>query len=89
MLTEAKTDLVRNSAIAGMLQGLEHVNRINAATVAEERGIRVHEEKQNGQRGGAATMIAVELHSAAGTSTPPPPSFTASNRASLSSTAST
>jgi D-3-phosphoglycerate dehydrogenase len=67
MLTEAKTDLVRNSAIAGMLQGLEHVNRINAATVAEERGIRVHEEKQNGQRGGAATMIAVELHSAAGT----------------------
>ncbi len=67
-LTEAKTDLVRNSAIAGMLQGLENVNRINAATIAEERGIRVHEEKQNGQRGGAATMIAVELHSAAGTS---------------------
>jgi D-3-phosphoglycerate dehydrogenase len=67
-LTEAKTDLVRNSAIAGMLQGLEHVNRINAATIAQERGIRVHEEKQNGQRGGAATMIAVELHSAAGTS---------------------
>ncbi len=67
-LTEAKTDLVRNSAIAGMLQGLENVNRINAATIAEERGIRVHEEKQNGQRGGAATMIAIELHSAAGTS---------------------
>ena len=67
-LTEAKTDLVRNSAIAGMLQGLENVNRINAATIAEERGIRIHEEKQNGQRGGAATMIAVELHSAAGTS---------------------
>jgi D-3-phosphoglycerate dehydrogenase len=67
-LTEAKTDLVRNSAIAGMLQGLEHVNRINALTIAEERGIRVHEEKQNGQRGGAATMIAIELHSASGTS---------------------
>jgi D-3-phosphoglycerate dehydrogenase len=67
-LTEAKTDLVRNSAIAGMLQGLEHVNRINAAAIAEERGIRVHEEKRNGQRGGAATMIAIELHSAAGTS---------------------
>ncbi len=44
------------------------MNRINAAAVAEERGIRVHEEKQNGQRGGAATMLAVELHSAAGTS---------------------
>ncbi len=67
-LTEAKTDLVRNSAIAGMLQGLENVNRINAAAIAEERGIRVHEEKQNGHRGGAATMISVELHSASGPS---------------------
>src|ERR1700756_2314211 len=67
-LTEAKTDLVRNSAIAGMLQGLENVNRINAAAVAEERGIRVHEEKQESHRGGAATMLAIDLHSAAGTS---------------------
>jgi D-3-phosphoglycerate dehydrogenase len=67
-LTEAKTDLVRNSAIAGLLQGSENVNRINAAAVAEERGIRVHEEKQESHRGGAATMLAVELHSAAGTS---------------------
>ena len=68
VLTEAKTDLVRNSAIAGLLQGSENVNRINAAAVAEERGIRVHEEKQDSHRGGAATMLAVELHSAAGTS---------------------
>src|SRR5664279_2031258 len=68
VLTEAKTDLVRNSAIAGLLQGSENVNRINAAAVAEERGIRVHEEKQDSLRGGAATMLAVELHSAAGTS---------------------
>ncbi|MFP5237310.1 MAG: phosphoglycerate dehydrogenase [Acidobacteriota bacterium] len=67
-LTEAKTDLVRNSAIAGLLQGSENVNRINAATVAEERGIRVHEEKQNGHRGGAANLLSIELHSAAGTS---------------------
>ena len=65
-LTEAKTELVRNSAIAGLLQGSENVNRINAAAVAEERGIRVHEDKQNGHRGGAGTMLAVELHSAAG-----------------------
>ena len=65
-LTEAKTDLVRNSAIAGLLQGSENVNRINAAAVAEERGIRVHEEKQDGHRGGAATTISIELHSAAG-----------------------
>jgi D-3-phosphoglycerate dehydrogenase / 2-oxoglutarate reductase len=67
-LTEAKTDLVRNSAIAGLLQGSENVNRINAAAVAEERGIRVHEEKQESSRGGAATMLAVELHTASGTS---------------------
>jgi D-3-phosphoglycerate dehydrogenase len=67
-LTDAKTDLVRNSAIAGLLAGSEHVNRINAAAVAEERGIRVHEDKQNGLRGGAGTLLAVELHTATGRS---------------------
>src|SRR5579862_8448582 len=67
-LTEAKTELVRNSAIAGLLQGSENVNRINAATVAEERGIRVHEDKQESSRGGAATILAVELHTASGIS---------------------
>ena len=45
-LAEAKTELVRNAAIAGLLQGSENVNRINAAAVAQERGIRIHEEKQ-------------------------------------------
>jgi D-3-phosphoglycerate dehydrogenase len=44
------------------------VNRINAAAVAEERGIRVHEEKQESLRGGAATLLAIELHTAAGVS---------------------
>lgn len=67
-LTEAKTDLVRNAAIAGLLQGSETVNRINAAAIAEERGIRVHEEKQEGNRGGAANLLTIELHSAAGIS---------------------
>ncbi|HWG21326.1 MAG TPA: phosphoglycerate dehydrogenase [Terracidiphilus sp.] len=67
-LTEAKTDLVRNSAIAGLLEGSETVNLINAAAIAGERGIRVHEEKQDGHRGGAANLLALELHSAAGTS---------------------
>ncbi len=65
-LAEAKTDLVRNAAIQGLLQGSENVNRINAATVAQERGIRVHEEKQASHRGGAATVLTIELHSAAG-----------------------
>jgi len=67
-LAEAKVDLVRNAAIEGLLQGSEHVNRINATSVAQERGIRVHEEKQESHRGGAATVFAIELHSAAGIS---------------------
>ena len=67
-LAEAKTDLVRNAAIEGLLQGSENVNRINAAAVAQERGIRVHEEKQASHRGGTATVLTIELHSAAGKS---------------------
>ena len=67
-LIEAKTDLVRNSAIAGLLEGSENVNRINAAAVAEERGIRVHEDRQHQIRGGAGTALAVKLHTADGTS---------------------
>jgi D-3-phosphoglycerate dehydrogenase len=67
-LAEAKTELVRNAAIAGLLQGSENVNRINAAAVAGERGIRIHEEKTDTHRGGAASVLTVELHTAAGTS---------------------
>jgi D-3-phosphoglycerate dehydrogenase len=67
-LVEAKTDLVRNAAIAGLLQGSENVNRINAAAVAQERGIRVHEEKEESHRGGAATVLTIVLHTAAGES---------------------
>jgi len=67
-LAEAKTDLVRNAAIEGLLQGSENVNRINALTVAQERGIRVHEEKDETHRGGAATLLAIELHTASGRS---------------------
>jgi D-3-phosphoglycerate dehydrogenase len=65
-LAEGKTDLVRNAAIAGLLQGSESVNRINAAAVAAERGIRVHEEKRESHRGGAATILTVALHGSAG-----------------------
>jgi len=67
-LSEAKTELVRNAAIAGLLAGSENVNRINAASVAEERGIRVHEEKQESHRGGAATVLTIELHTSSGSS---------------------
>ena len=67
-LVDAKTELIRNAAIAGLLQGSENVNRINAAAVAEERGIRVHEEKEESPRGGAATVLTVVLHTAQGES---------------------
>jgi D-3-phosphoglycerate dehydrogenase len=67
-LVDAKTDLVRNAAIEGLLQGSENVNRINAAAVAQERGIRVHEDKRESHRGGAATLLTIELHTAAGVS---------------------
>ena len=67
-LVEAKTELVRNAAISGLLQGSENVNRINAAAVAGERGIRIHEEKQESHRGGAATVLTVQLHTAKGIS---------------------
>jgi D-3-phosphoglycerate dehydrogenase len=67
-LAEAKTDLVRNAAIAGLLAGSENVNRINAAAVAEERGIRIHEEKEESPRGGAASVLTIEFHASTGSS---------------------
>jgi D-3-phosphoglycerate dehydrogenase / 2-oxoglutarate reductase len=67
-LTDAKTDLVRNAAIEGLLQGSENVNQINAASVAEERGIRIHEARQETPRGGTASVLGIALHSAAGSS---------------------
>ncbi len=66
-LADSKTDLVRNAAIEGLLQGSENVNRINAAAVAQERGIRIHEDKHESHRGGAATVLTLELHAASGT----------------------
>ncbi|MGA2539352.1 MAG: phosphoglycerate dehydrogenase [Terracidiphilus sp.] len=67
-LAEAKTELVRNAAIQGLLQGSENVNRINAAAVAQERGIRVHEEKTESHRGGSASVLQIELHTPSGSS---------------------
>jgi len=61
-LAELKTELIRNCAIAGVLGPLEQVNRINAASVAAERGIRIHEEKKEAPRGGAGSVLQIELH---------------------------
>jgi D-3-phosphoglycerate dehydrogenase / 2-oxoglutarate reductase len=61
-LAETKTELIRNSAIAGVLGHLEQVNRINAASVAAERGIRLHEEKNEAPLGGAGSVLHLTLH---------------------------
>ncbi len=59
LLAESKTELLRNAAIAGLLTGSENVNRINAAALAAERGIRLHEEQQSSARGADALRITI------------------------------
>ena len=66
-LAQGKTDLIRNAAIEGVLGHSENVNRINAAAVAEERGIRLHESKV--ENGGAASGLSVTLHTRGGEAT--------------------
>src|SRR5579875_445489 len=61
-LAELKTELIRNAALAGVLGHLEQVNRINAASVAADRGIRVHEEKKEAPLGGAGSVLQLSLH---------------------------
>src|ERR1700753_2653474 len=62
-LAQGKTELVRNAAIQGVLSHSE-VNRINAMSVAGERGIRVHEEKKEAASGGAGSVLKLTLHTA-------------------------
>jgi len=68
-LAEAKTDLVRNAAIQGILAHSDSVNRINAHSVANERGIRLHEEKDGAAIGGAGSVLKISLHSNQGGAT--------------------
>src|ERR1700742_284136 len=63
---EGKTDLIRNSAIEGILGHAEGVNRINAASVAQERGIRIFEEKKPTASGGAGNVLKLTIHTQAG-----------------------
>jgi D-3-phosphoglycerate dehydrogenase len=64
-LAAAKTDLVRNAALTGVM-GDADVNHINAAAVAQERGIRVHEDKKAPVSGGAGSTLKVVLHTGNG-----------------------
>lgn len=62
-----KTELIRNGAIKGILNEAleEKANLVNAATMAEERGLRVHEmKKEKASMGGAGSVLSIILKSA-------------------------
>lgn len=61
-LAQLKTDMIRNAAIAGVLRGADGVNRINAASAAAERGIRIQEEKREHVSGGTGATLRLSVH---------------------------
>ena len=65
-LAQGKTDLIRNAAICGILANSEVVNRINAAAIAQERGIRIQEDKKEFVTGGTGSTLKIVLHSSDG-----------------------
>jgi D-3-phosphoglycerate dehydrogenase / 2-oxoglutarate reductase len=65
-IASGKTDLIRNAAIAGIFADSEAVNRINAAAIAQERGIRIQEDKKEFTTGGAGSVLKLVLHSSDG-----------------------
>jgi len=65
-LATGKTDLIRNAAICGVFADSEIVNRINAAAIAQERGIRIQEDKKEFTSGGTGSTLKVVLHTSDG-----------------------
>ena len=65
-ISQGKTELIRNAAIAGVLSHSEVVNRINAAAIAQERGIRLQEDKKEFTAGGSGSTLKIKLHSSSG-----------------------
>ena len=66
-IAQGKTDLIRNAAIAGIFadtEGSNSVNRINAAAIAQERGIRIQEDKREFTTGGSGSVLKLVLHTA-------------------------
>ena len=61
-----QTDLVRNAALAGVFSDTDAVNRINAAAIAAERGVRIQEDKREFVTGGAGSVLKLTLHSSDG-----------------------
>ena len=68
-IAQGKTDLIRNAVIAGIFadtEGVNSVNRINAAAIAQERGIRIQEDKKEFVAGGSGSVLKVVLHASGG-----------------------
>src|SRR5580698_1599805 len=66
-IAEWKTELIRNAAIKGILNEAleEKANLVNAAAIADSRGLRVHEShKPKTPTGGTASVLSIELKSA-------------------------
>ena len=68
-LAQSKTDLIRNATLAGILAGSDEnaaANRINAAAVAAERGVRLQEDRREFVQGGTGSVLRLQLHSSGG-----------------------
>jgi D-3-phosphoglycerate dehydrogenase len=65
-IAQGKTELIRNAAICGVFANSEVVNRINAAAIAQERGIRIQEDKKEFTTGGSGSTLKIVLNSSEG-----------------------
>ena len=65
-ICEWKTELIRNAAIQGVLNRriAERANIVNAAAIAQERGIQVHETRKENPSGGLGDVISLLLKTA-------------------------
>jgi D-3-phosphoglycerate dehydrogenase / 2-oxoglutarate reductase len=66
-ITEWKTELIRNAAIQGILNEriAERANVVNAATIAQERGIKIHEVRKDEPGARAGDTLSVTLKTSA------------------------
>src|SRR6266851_1810465 len=66
-IAEAKTELIRNAAVKGILNEAleEKANLVNAAAIAAARGLRIHESrKPKSSSGGSGSVLSVLLKTA-------------------------
>jgi len=65
-LSRWKTELVKNSVLMGILNVTlaGSANVVNAAKIANERGLQVMETRKERSSGGASNVLSVELHTA-------------------------